>query len=155
MPTTVGWARDKERMMRPSARPSGRTVPTSTNTRSPCMDDPVACGAMKTSPARRAFRLASSEVASGITKPKPSRCMVRRPTSMLRGIRYQVSGARSQVSGLVSAGAGADGREPALSLPKGRPSLHSFQIFLFQYPPMMQFVAGDDVGEGAHRHFVL
>src|SRR5216684_3090243 len=144
MPTTVGWARDRERMMRPSARPSGRTVPTSTRTRSPCIDDPVACGAMKTSPARRAFRLASSEVASGITKPKPSRCMVRRPTSMLRGIRFQVLGLRSQV---VVSGAGADGR--------GRPALHLFQIFLLDYPAMMQLVAGDDVGQGADRHFVL
>src|ERR1700686_4106733 len=150
MPTTVGWARDNERMMRPSARPSERMAPTSTRTRSPCMEDPVACGAMKTSPARRAFRLASSEVASGITKPKPSRCMVRRPTSMLRGIRSQVLGLRSLVSGLrlvSGAATGADGR--------GRPCLHLFQILLFQHPPMMEFVAGDYVGQGSHRHLVL
>src|ERR1700686_3439073 len=146
MPTTVGWARDSERMMRPSARPSGRMVPTSTRTRSPCMEDPMACGAMKTSPASRAFRLASSEAASGITKPKPSRCTVRRPTSMLRGIRSQVLGLRSQ--GLVSGAAtGADGR--------GRPSLHLLQVLLLDYPAMMQFVAGDYVGQGSHRHLVL
>src|SRR4029077_10582442 len=143
MPTTVGWARDSERMMRPSARPSGRMVPTSTRTRSPCMEDPMACGATKTSPARRAFRLASSEVASGITKPKPSRCMVRRPTSMLRGIRSQVLGLRVSLR----RSAGADGR--------GRPSLHLLQIFLLDYPAMMQLVAGDDVGQCPHCHFVL
>src|SRR5260370_15192132 len=146
MPTTVGWARESERMMRPSARPSERMVPTSTRTRSPCMEDPMACGAMKTSPARRAFRLASSEVASGITKPKPSRCMVRRPTSMLRGIRSQVLGLRSQGS-VSGRWAGADGR--------GRPSLHLRQILLLDYPAMMQLVAGDDVGQGSHCHFVL
>src|SRR5258708_17715096 len=142
MPTTVGWARDRERMTRPSARPSGRIVPTSTRTRSPCIEDPVACGAMKTSPARRAFRLASSEVASGITKPKPSRCIVRRPTSMLRGIRSQIL----DLGVLLRRWAGADGR--------GRASLHLLQILLFQYPPMMQFVASDDVSQGPNRDLV-
>src|SRR5712692_8016191 len=108
---------------------------------------------MKTSPVRRAFRLASSEVASGMTKPKPSRCMVRRPTSMLRGIRSQVLGFRCQGRS-PAPGLGADGREPALSLPKGRPSLHLLQILLLDNSPMMQFVSGDDVGQGAHRDLV-
>src|SRR5258708_32416328 len=103
------------------------------------MEDPVACGAMKPSPARRAFRLASSEVESGITKPKPSRCMVRRPTSMLRGIRSQIL----DLGVLLRRWAGADGR--------GRASLHLLQILLFQYPPMMQFVASDDVSQGSPR----
>src|SRR5271165_6608915 len=46
--------------MRPSARPSGRVATISTSTRSPCMALPMAWGAMKISPTRRAFIDASS-----------------------------------------------------------------------------------------------
>ena len=46
------------------------------------------------SPTSRAFRRGSSESASGITKPKPSRCMLRRPTAMFLpggGLRNRIA----------------------------------------------------------------
>ena len=59
----------------------GADILDSTSTRSPCMALPIWCGGMKMSPASLDFRAGDSDFASGITKPKPSRCMVRRPAT--------------------------------------------------------------------------
>src|ERR1035438_5470188 len=47
------------------------------------------------------------------------------------------------------------GRRRSYELRTGNRELALPQVFFFQNPPVMQFVSGDDVGEGAYGDFIV